>query len=81
MLIPAQADLAEIESSSRLNVKDRILTLSTPMTYLGPDGISMIAPLGLLLSPDHLMTVRFAEMPVFDLSRPGSPPRNGTCAA
>jgi len=67
MFVPAQADLAEIESSSRLNAKDRTLTLSTPMTYLGSDGISMIAPLGFVLSPDHLMTVRFAEMPVFDL--------------
>ena len=65
--VPAQADLAEIESSSRLAVDGRVLTLSTPMTYLGPDGISMVAPLGCVLSPDHLMTVRFAEMPVFDL--------------
>ena len=65
--VPAQTDLAEIESSSRLAVDGRVLTLSTPMTYLGPDGISMVAPLGCVLSPDHLMTVRFAEMPVFDL--------------
>ena len=65
--VPAQADLAEIESSSRLAVAGKVLTLSTPMTYLGPDGISMVAPLGCVLSPDHLMTVRFAEMPVFDL--------------
>jgi len=65
--VPVQADLAEIESSSRLASLDRVLTLSTPMTYLGPDGTSMVAPLGLVLSPEHLMTVRFAEMPVFDL--------------
>ena len=65
--VPAQDDLAEIESSSRLAVDGKVLTLSTPMTYLGPDGSSMVAPLGFVLSPDHLMTVRFAEMPVFDL--------------
>ncbi len=65
--VPVQADLAEIESSSRLASSDRVLTLSTPMTYLGPDGISTVAPLGLVLSPEYLMTVRFAEMPVFDL--------------
>ncbi len=65
--VPAQADLAEIESSSRLAVSGQVLTLSTPMTYLGPDGGSMMAPLGFVLSPDHLITVRFADMPVFDL--------------
>ncbi len=64
--VPAQADLAEIESSSRLAVSGQVLTLSTPMTYLGPDGISMAPPLGFVLSPDHLITVRFADMPVFD---------------
>jgi magnesium transporter len=65
--VPAQADLAEVESSSRLAVSGQVLTLSTPITYLGPDGTSMVAPLGFVLSPDHLITVRFAEMPVFDL--------------
>jgi len=65
--VPVQADLAEIESSSRLAVAGKVLTLSTPMTYLGPDGISMVSPVGFVLSPDHFMTVRFAEMPVFDL--------------
>jgi len=64
--VPAQADLAEIESSSRLAVSGQVLTLSTPMAYLGPDGVSMVAPLGFVLSPDHLITVRFADMPVFD---------------
>lgn len=65
--VPAKADLAEIESSSRLASSDRVLTLSTPMTYLGPDGTSMVAPLGFVLSPEHFMTVRSVEMPVFDL--------------
>jgi len=67
LLVPAEADLAEIESSSRLSVSDGVMTLSTPMTYLGPDGTSQVAPLGFVLSPERLMTVRFAEMPVFDL--------------
>ena len=64
--VPAQADLAEVESSSRLAVSGQVLTLSTPMTYLGPGGVSMMAPLGFVLSPDHLITIRFADMPVFD---------------
>lgn len=66
MTVPAQADLAEIESSSRLSVAGDVLTLSTPMTYRGPDGESLVAPLGFVLSPRHLLTIRFADMPLFD---------------
>lgn len=65
--VPVEADLAEIESSSRLSTQGRILTLSTPMTYRSVEGQSMMAPLGFVLSPDHLMTVRFANLPVFDV--------------
>ena len=65
--VPAQADLAEIENSSRLGTEGKTLYLSTPMTYLGPDGVSRVAPLGFVLSPEHLLTVRFAALPVFDL--------------
>ena len=64
--VPAQADLAEIESSSRLASEGKALYLSTPMTYRTPDGLSHIAPLGFVLSPDRLLTVRFAESPVFE---------------
>ncbi len=64
--VPAQAGLSEIETSSRLSVSGDVLTLSTPMTYRGPDGQSLSAPLGFVLSPRQLLTVRFAPMPVFD---------------
>ena len=64
--VPAQADLAEIESSSRLSTEGRALYLSTPMTYRSAEGVSLTAPLGFVLSPDHLLTVRFADLPVFD---------------
>ena len=64
--VPAQADLAEIESSSRLASEGKVLYLSTPMTYRSADGLSLTAPLGFVLSPEHLMTIRFADLPVFD---------------
>ncbi len=64
--VPAEADLAEIESSSRLSTEGNVLYLSTPMGYRSADGLSMTAPLGFVLSPDYLMTVRFADLPVFD---------------
>ncbi len=66
MAVPCQSDLAQIETSSRLSSVGDVLTLSTPMTYRGPDGESLVAPLGFVLSPRHLLTVRFADMPVFD---------------
>ena len=66
MAVPCQADLAEIENSSRLSVTGDVLRLSTPMAYRGPDGESLVAPLGFVLSPQHLLTVRFADMPLFD---------------
>ncbi len=64
--VPAQAELAEIESSSRFATEDRVLYLSMPMAYRSAEGLSMTAPLGFVLSPDHLMTIRFADLPVFD---------------
>jgi len=64
--VPAKADLAEIESSSRLSKEGRAIYLSTPMTYRSTDGLSHTAPLGFVLTPEHLMTVRFADLPVFD---------------
>ena len=66
MRVPAEADLAEIESSSRLSGEGKTLSLSMPMIYRSADGLSKVAPLGFVLSPEHLMTVRFADMPVFD---------------
>src|SRR5689334_17122799 len=60
--IPAQADLAEIENSSRLACEHGTIYLSTPMAYRTSDGLSMAAPLGFVLTRDHLLTVRFAEL-------------------
>ncbi len=64
--VPAKADIAEIESSSRLSVEGDTLYLSTPMTYRNQDLGTSIAPLGFVLSPGRLITIRFAEMSVFD---------------
>ena len=64
--VPSLEDLTEIESSSRLNVERGSLYLSTPMGYLDADGMSHTKPLGFVLSAHVLMTVRFAESPVFD---------------
>ena len=65
LVVPAEADLAEIEASSRLSRDGNVLTLSTPMAYPGPQGGQNVAPLGFVLSPESLLTVRFADLPVF----------------
>ena len=81
--IPAQSDLAEIESSSRLSVAGDVLTLSMPMAHRGPDGASATAPLGFVLSPRQLVTIRFADMALFDryAERFAALPANGSSAA
>lgn len=65
--VPSQAELSEVESSSRLSVEGDTVYLSTPMSYRSADGMPMAAPLGFVLSPRHLLTVRFVDSPVFDL--------------
>lgn len=65
--VPAKAEIAEIESSSRLVSEAQVLYLSTPMTSRDGNGELRVAPLGFVLAPDRLITVRYGEMPVFDL--------------
>jgi magnesium transporter len=66
--IPEEADLAEIESSSRLSSvaapTGAVLTLSMPLVYRPTEG-GHSAPLGIVLSPQRLVTIRFAPSLVF----------------
>jgi magnesium transporter len=65
--IQSRSDIAEIESSSRVSRAGDVLYLNSPVSYRDADGGSSIAPVGFALSPTRLVTIRFAEMPVFDL--------------
>ncbi|MSO99561.1 MAG: magnesium transporter [Acetobacteraceae bacterium] len=62
--VPTLAEVSEIETSSRLGVRDGVLYLSMPMVSMidGPRGVSA----GFVLAPDRLLTVRFAVSNVFD---------------
>lgn len=65
--VPALADIAEIESSSRLMTEGPTLYLSMPLTYYDKQReVSAVSPVGFVLSKSHLITVRYASMPVFD---------------
>lgn len=63
--VPSRESLAEIEASSRLRADRDRLTMSAPLVGQH-DGRPMMSPSGYMLSPDTLVTVRFAELGAFD---------------
>jgi magnesium transporter len=64
--IPSRASLEEIESSSRLRAQGDVLFVSMPLAIEDPAAGLVPLPLGFVLSPRWLITVRFAAMPAFD---------------
>ena len=60
--VPSREALQEIESSSRLRAEGQVLTLSMPLTVPEERADPLPAPLGFILSPSLLVTVRFTEM-------------------
>lgn len=65
LTLPPRERLAEIESSSRLAASGGVLTLSMPLIS-GIDTAPKPLPGGFVLSPDRLITIRFAPIPLFD---------------
>jgi magnesium transporter len=63
--VPSREELSEIESSSRLYTEKGALYLSTPVVYAASTGEPVSTPLGFVLSPERLITVRFKPIPVF----------------
>ncbi len=77
--VPGREDIAEIESSSRLSAEGDALYLNTPQSYRTPTGEPATAPLGFVLAPHRILTVRFAPSIVFDaygthFAQPGAEP-------
>jgi magnesium transporter len=64
--LPTLGALSEIEASSRLRTRDGVLYMSTPSSARHPEGAEITPPLGFVLSPDRLVTVRFMPLPSFD---------------
>ena len=60
--VPSRIALEEIEASSRLRVKGDTLILSMPIASKSSAGDSAPTPLGFVLSPKLLVTVRYAEL-------------------
>ena len=65
--VPARDEIAEIETSSRLQREGDTLYLSTSIVARPDDGGPLlVTPLGLVLSPRHLLTVRYSRLAPFD---------------
>ena len=63
--IPTREDLEEIESSSRMKMDGETLTLSMPVTPYHTDKEPVSSPIGFVLTPKLLVTVRFDELHTF----------------
>ena len=64
--LPRRDALSEIERSSRLQQRDGVLTMSTPTIAHGSGDGAPAAPLGIVLSKDWLVTIRFTPLATFD---------------
>lgn len=64
--VPDRHEIGEIESSSRLATVEGVLYLSTPMTSRAADGTLSTEPVGFVVAPDRLLTIRFSPSTVFD---------------
>jgi len=60
--VPSKDELSEIESSSRLRSRDGSLYLSTPLIHRTHSDLPVSTPVGFVLTPDRLITVRFEEL-------------------
>ena len=65
LAIPSEADINEIESSSRLATREGALYLSLPLVSR-PETEPRSVSIGFVLTPDRLITVRFAPSRLFD---------------
>jgi magnesium transporter len=64
--IPDEQSLSEIEASSRMISKQRKLYLSSPAVRVDEHGDAYLTPIGFVIGVEVLVTVRFADLPIFD---------------
>ena len=67
LALPSREAVSEIENSSRLQVEGEVLTLSAPAISRAAGGaLPEPSPIGFVLSPTRLVTLRWASLPAFD---------------
>lgn len=64
--IPTRDMLVEIESSSRLSTADGALLISLTATVRDGDGYPGTTPVGFVVTPARVATLRFARLPSFE---------------
>ncbi len=64
--LPGRGALSEIEMSSRVRERQGVLTMSTPTALRASPDAPTGTPLGFVLSPERLVTIRFADSPAFE---------------
>ncbi len=65
--IPTRAELDEIEASSRLQAQGQMLILSLPITPYDAQKEREPSPIGFVLTPGILVTIRFDELHTFHI--------------
>ena len=65
--VPSKEALSEIESTSRLIADHGVIYLSTPLVAQGDTADYYLSPAGFILSSRLLITVRFAELSIFNV--------------
>ncbi len=65
--VPSLDDLLEIENSSRLAYENGALIMSLPATIKEAGGYPQGTPIGFVVTPARLATIRFAHLPSFDM--------------
>lgn len=82
--VPSRAELEEIESSSRVRVEREHLYLSMPLPVEDDRAAPSPVPLGFILSPALLVTVRFSDVRAFGKVsarfKEGEPPADSQAA-
>jgi magnesium transporter len=67
--IPTQAELSEIEATSRLRLSGDCLCMSLPVTVGSPEHPEATVPTGFLLTERACITVHYAAVPAFEALR------------
>src|SRR5262249_46884703 len=63
--VPSEESLNEIEASSRLVYDRELLYLSSPAVRVDEFDDTYLTPVGFIIGPRVLVTVRFSVMPIF----------------
>ncbi|KMO17022.1 magnesium transporter CorA family protein [Methylobacterium indicum] len=80
LAVPSRQALSEVQNSRRLNRRRDAFYLSTPMVSFRDDDLTL-RPLGFVLTPERLLTVRFQPLAAFDTVKARQAERDGPASS